>query len=270
MATCDNVEVDLSPVNLEVKISTSPGFELDLSPVYLNVTVSTPVTPVFEVEISPVYLDVAISTPPVSEPPVFEVDLSPLYVDVKNLTAPIFQVDVKQTDVTIDLTANPGAPGEDGVDGKDGVNAYTLSTGSFSVPPVGGTAIVPVQNNSWVVTGQFLYVDQAGGGPGQPAALQVVAQTPGQITLKNVSSSVVTGPGPSGSITWGEIPSGAIDGINRIFTTAYSYAAGKLGVYLNGIRQRRPNDYSETGSQTFQFLNAPLTGDSLSVDYTQP
>jgi hypothetical protein len=33
---------------------------------------------------------------------------------------------------------------------------------------------------------------------------------------------------------------------------------------------RRAADYTETGSQSFQFLSAPLSGDSLSIDYIQP
>jgi hypothetical protein len=69
---------------------------------------------------------------------------------------------------------------------------------------------------------------------------------------------------------WGETPSGAIDGTNTAFTTANSYRANLLAVYLNGLRQRRVADYNETGSQSFQFVNPPLSGDSLSIDYTQP
>jgi len=42
-----------------------------------------------------------------------------------------------------------------------------------------------------------------------------------------------------------------------------------LGVYLNGLRQRRSADYNETGTTTFQFLAAPLPGDSISIDYIQ-
>jgi hypothetical protein len=79
------------------------------------------------------------------------------------------------------------------------------------------------------------------------------------------------GPPGSGALTvWGETPSGNIDGVNRNYATAKSYTAGLLAVYLNGIRQRRPGDYVETGQQSFQFVNAPLPGDSLSIDYIQP
>jgi hypothetical protein len=82
-----------------------------------------------------------------------------------------------------------------------------------------------------------------------------------------------TGPqGPPGTASstvqfWGETPAGAINGSNKIFTLTNTYLAGLLGVYLNGLRQRPTGDYTETGSQSFQFVNAPLSGDSISVDY---
>jgi hypothetical protein len=81
--------------------------------------------------------------------------------------------------------------------------------------------------------------------------------------------------GPPGTGTaaiqvWGETPVGAINGTNLSYTTANAYSAGLLAVYLNGLRMRRTADYTETGSQSFQFVNAPLSGDSLSVDYIQP
>jgi hypothetical protein len=70
------------------------------------------------------------------------------------------------------------------------------------------------------------------------------------------------------SSVWGETPAGAIDGVNRTYTSANPYIA--LGVYLNGLRLRHSDDYVETGNQSFQLLNAPLSGDSLSIDYIQP
>jgi hypothetical protein len=74
------------------------------------------------------------------------------------------------------------------------------------------------------------------------------------------------GTGPLQAV-WGETPTGSIDGINQNYTTASSYTSGLLAVFLNGLRQRRTADYIETGNQSFQFLNAPLSGDSLSIDY---
>jgi hypothetical protein len=71
-------------------------------------------------------------------------------------------------------------------------------------------------------------------------------------------------------MTWGETPAGAIDGINKDYTSANAYRSGMLAVYLNGLRQRRSADYSESGTSAFQFVTAPLPGDSISIDYVQP
>lgn len=64
-----------------------------------------------------------------------------------------------------------------------------------------------------------------------------------------------------------EVPTGAINGVNTVFTTAATYQPGKLAVYRNGVRQAHPGDYSETTSTTFTFVTAPSTGDTLLVDY---
>lgn len=74
-------------------------------------------------------------------------------------------------------------------------------------------------------------------------------------------------PGPAGSVAAGEVPTGVVNGINKNFTTALVYSANSLGVYLNGLRQQRTGDYIETGSQSFQFIEAPWLGSTVTVDY---
>jgi hypothetical protein len=78
-------------------------------------------------------------------------------------------------------------------------------------------------------------------------------------------------PGPPGTsqIIWGETPTGIIDGVNKNYTSAYLYSPNQLAVFLNGMRQRRTDDYAETGAQSFSFVSAPLPGDSLSIDYVR-
>jgi len=71
-------------------------------------------------------------------------------------------------------------------------------------------------------------------------------------------------------LVWGETPAGLINGTNRTYTTANTYRTNLLAVYLNGLRQRRTDDYIELSSTAFQFVNAPILGDTLSVDYIQP
>lgn len=62
-----------------------------------------------------------------------------------------------------------------------------------------------------------------------------------------------------------EVPSGAVNGINQDYSTAGNFS--KLWVYLNGIRMKPTQDYNTTGSDSFQFLYPPQTGDTLIVDY---
>jgi len=77
-------------------------------------------------------------------------------------------------------------------------------------------------------------------------------------------------PAPVNAPVVGEIPTGLLNGSNKIFTTAYVYKPTLLAVFLSGLRLRHPDDYTETGSQTFQLVVAPLSSDSVSVDYFQP
>jgi hypothetical protein len=73
----------------------------------------------------------------------------------------------------------------------------------------------------------------------------------------------------SGNLIYGETPAGTLDGLNKNFTTANTYRPNLLSVFLNGVRQRRTNDYTETSNQAFSFVVAPSSGDILSVDYMQ-
>jgi hypothetical protein len=92
-------------------------------------------------------------------------------------------------DVTISVpsggTGPPGPAGPAGATGPQGANANTTTTAPFTVPPVGQTISVTVTDASWIVVGQMLYVDTAGGGTGQAGALQVTAKAGNTLTLLN-------------------------------------------------------------------------------------
>jgi len=66
---------------------------------------------------------------------------------------------------------------------------------------------------------------------------------------------------------YGEVPSGAKNGVNKVFTTLYNYRPATIRIYLNGLRQYEANDYGETGLNQFTFTNAPTSSDILLVDY---
>lgn len=75
----------------------------------------------------------------------------------------------------------------------------------------------------------------------------------------------------------GEVPSGAIDGVNRAFLTArkfiMEFGGPQIAVYLNGTRQQLPDDYSVSesvpgsGFDTIVFALPPLPGDNIAADY---
>ncbi len=73
--------------------------------------------------------------------------------------------------------------------------------------------------------------------------------------------------GPAGNLVAGETPTGVVDGLNKNYRTALAYLADSLSVYLNGLRQQRLADYTETGDQTFQFVESPWLGSTVRVDY---
>jgi hypothetical protein len=74
--------------------------------------------------------------------------------------------------------------------GAQGVNATSFITGPFTVPPIGQTITVTFVDASWVVVGQMLYVDQAGGGAGKAGGLQVQSKSGNQVTLLNPPAPV--------------------------------------------------------------------------------
>jgi hypothetical protein len=115
--------------------------------------------------------------------------------------------------------------------------------------------------------GEMVYVNSAGAGGGA-GVLQVTAKAANTITLLNPAPPTA-GSMDLSPLIWGEIPGGNTNGINRTFTSAYPYNSNFFSVFLNGLRQRLSSDYTQTGSQSFQFLNAPGPGDTVSIDYAQ-
>lgn len=53
----------------------------------------------------------------------------------------------------------PGIEGEPGSDGIDGINAFTTTTADFTVPAVGDDVTIFVEDSSWMVVGQPIFVE---------------------------------------------------------------------------------------------------------------
>jgi microcystin-dependent protein len=81
-------------------------------------------------------------------------------------------------------TGAQGSTGAAGTNGTNGLNAFNVTSGPFTVPPVGQTVNVTLGDASWIVLGQYVYVDGAAG-IGVAGVLQVVGKTGNQISLLN-------------------------------------------------------------------------------------
>lgn len=96
-----------------------------------------------------------------------------------------------------------------------------------------------------------------------------VTATPG---LPGVVDVTITGTGSSApTLVTREIPTGAVDGVNTIFTLASATVlAGSEEVFLNGaLQDDSAGDYTFVGPSTIDFAvsAAPLPGDIIRVNY---
>jgi hypothetical protein len=62
-----------------------------------------------------------------------------------------------------------------------------------------------------------------------------------------------------------ETPTGAMDGVNRDYTTAHNFLA--FVVFLNGLRQSSGVDYAVTGLNAFRMTIPPGAADTLECEY---
>ena len=63
-----------------------------------------------------------------------------------------------------------------------------------------------------------------------------------------------------------EIPTGLINGTNRVFGLSETPIDGTLLIFLNGVEQFLTTQYSLSGT-IITFVEAPVSGDELSVNY---
>ena len=69
------------------------------------------------------------------------------------------------------------------------------------------------------------------------------------------------------SIVWKETPTGLVNSSNTVYTTSQGYVSGTLQVFINGVAQSSLVAETAPGSGTFTVTPAPLTGDTISVQY---
>jgi hypothetical protein len=110
-------------------------------------------------------------------------------LDVSTVGQAVVAKLVQGSNITLSSTGADSGTGDVTVSAAAGINAFTTTAvSSFTVPAVGATTTVNVVDASWIVVGQLLYFDTAGGGPGLGGILQVTAKTGNQLTVKNLYS----------------------------------------------------------------------------------
>jgi hypothetical protein len=170
-------------------------------------------------------------------------------------------------------TGATGPAGPPGAAGFVGSNSFSTLQAGFTVPAVGSTVQVTVVDASWVVVGQMVYVDQAGGGAGLAGALQVTAKSGNLLTLLNPTYPIgipladATQPGLLRILgntqqawlrddgTWA-IP-GVFYGNDATNNNAYAFTAASDFSLVTGVMIRFWVTTTNTGSPT---LNVSGTG----------
>lgn len=71
-----------------------------------------------------------------------------------------------------------------------------------------------------------------------------------------------------GLLPYKEPAIGPINGFNVTFTTSFRFIPGTIRVYLNGLEQMSPDDYTEIDNHTIQFANPPLGGTDSDIVLT--
>jgi hypothetical protein len=100
--------------------------------------------------------------------------------------------------------------------------------------------------------------------PTVPAVQAAPPTTPPLVLLPSPGPRGGTGPAGDGAQVFGESAAGSKDGSNVVFTLANAYRAATTAVYLNGLRE---TNYAETGASEITFDDAPLSGETITVDY---
>lgn len=79
-------------------------------------------------------------------------------------------------------------------------------------------------------------------------------------------------PGTSGAIdpanfVIGETPTGAVNGSNATFLTAFDFIPETVAVFVEEIRLRRITNFQTTGTRTILLNFSPLAGERIQTDY---
>lgn len=65
-----------------------------------------------------------------------------------------------------------------------------------------------------------------------------------------------------------EVPTGAVNGVNTVYTTSFTYRASTVEVYINGLREKVAN-YTLSGGNTITMATPLLTGETIVVQASE-
>lgn len=97
-----------------------------------------------------------------------------------------------------------------------------------------------------------IYVTDAGGN----------ARAVGQAVNDSDVLSVITT-----KFVFDETPNGVLNGSNNTFTSVFNFIPGFVDLFINGLKQKHIQDYITVGNNTVTPFIAPLSTDSITLNY---
>ena len=88
---------------------------------------------------------------------------------------------------------------------------------------------------------------------------------PNKVTVYNYPPYSSSGGGVADFVVYDLI--GTIDGSNATFTSPDNFVIDSVGVYINGILQKKVYGWNNTGTGTIIFTDSPQIGDILQIAY---
>lgn len=67
----------------------------------------------------------------------------------------------------------------------------------------------------------------------------------------------------------GEIPTGLINGSNPVFLAAHDFIPESVVVYVNGVMQQRPDEFTTSGPRTIILADSPGVNEEVLICYTR-
>lgn len=64
-----------------------------------------------------------------------------------------------------------------------------------------------------------------------------------------------------------DVPSGAVNGSNATFLTTFDFIPESVQVFVNGVFQKKTEDFNTSGTNTIILAVSPLTGEVILVNY---